>query len=114
MDPLLHLGWRFDQFYEPLLPGTPQLPSQLNANGIQTAVDAGIFWVYLSQIAVALGLPNYLSAGVFVVMPVGYACRVRKAGRRVAGQSYFQLPLLEDPLIWVESRTQGQEPSGQP
>ena len=111
---LLHLGWRFDQFYEADLPGGPQLPLRLNANGIQTAVDAGIFWIYLSQLAVALGVPNYVSAGVFVVIPIGYACRVRKVGGHVAVQSYVQLPAMDAPLLEVESRVPQQEQFGQP
>ena len=36
---LFLLGWRLDQFFEPELPGAPQLPLKLSANGIQVRCE---------------------------------------------------------------------------
>ena len=41
---LFVLGWRMDQFFEPELPGAPELPLKLRANGVQarTQVSANV------------------------------------------------------------------------
>ena len=58
----------------------------------QTAVDAGLLWVYVSQLAAVLGAPRYLSAGVVVIAPAAYALRARGKSR---GETPGYEPLLE-------------------
>ena len=59
----------------------------------QTAVDAGVLWVYVSQLAAVLGAPRYLSAGVVVIAPAAYALRGCTPSCRHPGTDYE--PLLE-------------------
>ncbi len=58
----------------------------------QTAVDAGVLWVYVSQLAAVLGAPRYLSAGVVVIAPAAYVLRARGTSR---GDAPGYEPLLE-------------------
>jgi len=96
-------GGQLDQFYEAELPGSPALPLGLSANGVQTALDAGVWWTYASQLAVAVagasGAPVSdapLLSGIYVAVPLGYALRVRCARR--ADRGGYQ-PLTEEPLL---------------
>ena len=55
-------------------------------------MDAGVLWVYVSQLAAVLGAPRYLSAGVVAIAPAAYALRARGTSRR--GAPGYE-PLLE-------------------
>ena len=52
---LLLIGLRFDQYYDPVLPGAPTLPGGLNANKLQTGLDLGVLVVFVAQVAAAAG-----------------------------------------------------------
>ena len=72
------------KFSEADLPGSLGLPLGLSANGIKIGVDAGVLWVYLSQLIIVIGGPRYLSIGFFAVVPIAYAVRRRKGKSTVA------------------------------
>ena len=74
---------------------------------MQTALDAGVWWIYACQLAVAVAGASGaavsdapLLSGIYVAVPLGYALRVRCTRR--ADRGGYQ-PLAEAPLLTGEA-----------
>ena len=88
---------------------SPALPLGMDANALQTAMDAAVWWAYGAQLLVALAAvygavfegPVLLAVyGVYIAAPAGYALRVLSARAR----STREEPAAEEPASLASSR----------